>query len=517
MHENSLQASRYYRWIVLGIVMVGTFMVILDSSIVNVALPHMMSAFGVNRDQIEWVSTSFMLTMAVVMPLVGWMVGRFGHKALYLSALALFTVASAACAFSWSYNALIVARVAQAIGCGAIQPVGMALVAELFEPHERGKALGIWGTGIMVAPALGPTFGGYLTDTFSWRTIFSINLPIGLLAFLVAAAVMRSEAGAARRKVPFDYWGFAFLSMALISGLLALSQGQEEGWDSRLVHVCLGFTIVGLVMFLGIESSVEHPILPLSLFRCRNFSLSIGLAVFRAVGLFGSIFLLPIFLQNMAGYTTIQTGLWMMPGAVAVGLTMPIAGRLADRYGPRWLVVIGTTLTGVSLVQYGQLDPLSDALMIIGPQVTRGVGLALMMAPLLAAALNSVPKERVATASSFLNVAQSVGGSFGIALLNTYVTNAVQRHAVGIGELVGAQTQTLERFTQHVSGVAFRGAHGVLLSDQAKGAALSAQAVFHKASVMGFENGFVLGGLIVLAGLPLCLMLKPSPHHKVPP
>jgi len=175
--------SPIYRWAVLGIIMLGTFMAILDSSIVNIALPHMMSAFGVTRDKIEWVATGFMLATASAMPLVGWLTVKLGYKKLYLSSLFIFTFASALCALSWSFESLIFARVLQGFGTGAIQPVGMAIVAELFKPEERGKALGIWGTGIMVAPALGPTLGGYLTDHFAWRSIFSVNLPVGVATF----------------------------------------------------------------------------------------------------------------------------------------------------------------------------------------------------------------------------------------------------------------------------------------------------------------------------------------------
>ncbi len=331
-----------HRWFVLGIVMLGTFMAILDASIVNVALPHMMSAMRVNREQIEWVTTAFMLATAVSMPLVGWMVGRLGHKTLYLGSLGVFTLGSAACALAWSYDSLIVARVLQALGGGAVQPVGMAIVADLFEPHERGRALGIWGTGIMIGPALGPTLGGYLTDWFSWRAIFSVNLPIGLITLLLGATVMHRRSRTASRSAPFDAWGFAFLSVGLIGGLLALSNGQDEGWGSAYILTCLACGLVGLTMFIAVELVSRHPLLDLRLFLSRNFSLSMALAVFRSVGLFGGVFLLPIFLENLMGFTTIRTGLWMMPGAVAVGVMMPISGRLADRYSPRWLVTIGS-------------------------------------------------------------------------------------------------------------------------------------------------------------------------------
>lgn len=506
----SPRTSDNYRWFVLGIIMIGTFMAILDSSIVNVALPHMMSAFEVNRDQIEWVTTAFMLALATAMPLVGWLVNRVGHKVLYLTSLTLFTAGSAACAFAWSYDALVAARVVQAIGGGAIQPVGMAIVADLFEPHERGKALGIWGTGIMVAPALGPTLGGYLTDWFSWRAIFSVNLPIGAVALLLGMTIMRPEPAEARKRIPFDVWGFLFVTMALISGLLALSKGQQKGWDSPYIHTCLAFAAVGLVMFLTVERIVKYPLLDLGLFRYRNFTLSIVLSVFRAVGLFGGVFLLPIFLQNLVGYTTIRTGLTLMPMAIAVGITMPFAGRLADRYGPRALVVFGTALTGLSLLAYGRLDPSSSHMAILIPLIIRGVGLAFMMAPLLTAALNAVPKHKVATASSLLNVSRSVGGSFGIALLNTYVTNAIHRHGVRIGELIGEQSDAYARFTRHVAAVDFAGLRGALPTERFKALALSGQAIMHRAQVLGFQNGFVIAGLIVLAGIPLCLLLKHS-------
>ena len=486
--------------------MMGTFMAILDSSIVNVALPHMMSAFGVSRDDIEWVSTAFMLATAVAMPLVGWLATRMSHKMLYLGSLALFTAGSAACAFAWSYDALIVARVIQAIGGGAIQPVGMSIVADLFEPRERGRALGIWGTGIMVGPALGPTLGGYLTDWFNWRVIFSVNLPFGLLTLLFGLAYMHKESMADRKRVPFDPWGFIFLSMALISGLIALSEGQTKGWDSAYIYTCFALAVTGFTLFLAVEAGSPHPLLDLSLFRIPNFSLSMLLAVFRAVGLFGGVFLLPIFLENLVGYSTIQTGLWMMPGAVAVGLSMPIAGRMADRYPPRWLVIFGSVITGISLIMYGNLDPLSGPLMIIGPQLIRGVGLAFMMSPLLTTALNSVPPAAVPTVSSFLNVAQRVGGAFGIALLNTFVTDSIHGHAVRMGAKIPLQSGLYQRLSEHTAGL-MTTAH---LSHLQETALVASKVIQQRASVMGFQNGFVLAGIILLLGLPFCFFLTPA-------
>ena len=493
--------------------MIGTFMAILDTSIVNVALPHMMSAFSVNREQIEWVSTAFMLASAVVMPLMGWLSGHVGYKRLYLSSLFVFTVGSALCAMAQSYDELVIARVIQAIGGGAIQPVGMAFIAELFEPHERGRALGIWGTGIMVAPALGPTLGGYLTEWYSWRTIFSVNLPIGAVALLAGLLIMRREHGTSQQRTRFDFWGFTFLSMFLVAALIGLTNGQLKGWDSDYILTCWAFSFIGLVMFVAVESSVPAPILDLGMFRIRNFTLAVALAVFRAVALFGGVFLLPLFLQNLVGYTTIQAGLLLMPGAVAVGLTMPVAGRLADRYSPRILVTGGVIITGCSLLMFGHLDPLSNYIGIVGPQILRGIGLAFMVAPLLSAALNSVPRHTVATASSFLNVAQGVGGAFGIAIVNAFVTNVSHRHAVRIGELLPLQSSDYYRLAWRTANVMARGVHGILPTIPIKSLFVAGRVVLHHADVLGFQNGFVFSGFLLLAAIPLSLMMKPNAGH----
>ena len=448
------QPASSYRWMVLGIIMVGTFMAILDSSIVNVALPRMMSTFGVKRDQIQWVSTGFMLASAVTMPIVGWLVQRIGSKIFYLSALTLFTIGSAACALAWSYDALIAARIIQAVGSGAMMPVGMAIIASLFEPHERGKAMGIWATGIMVGPAVGPTLGGYLTDWFSWRTIFSVNLPFGIMTLVAGLIILKGGRDHQQDRVPFDWFGYIFVTIALIGSLLALSQGQEKGWDTAYIRICIACGVVGWVMFIAIERDSDHPLLDLSLFTYRNYSLTLILSVFRSIGLFGSIFLLPIFLQSLAGYTTVQAGLLMMPSAVLIGVMMPIAGRLTDRLtNTKWLVAVGTVIVSSSMFMYVRLDPLSSISMILGPSLFRAVGLALMMAPLMTLGINAIPQDKIAMGSSFMNVSFSIGGSFGITLLNNYVTNSTHRHMVEISAVVGTQSTAFLNMSGHTADI----------------------------------------------------------------
>jgi EmrB/QacA subfamily drug resistance transporter len=436
---------------------------------------------------------------------------------------------TAACAFSWSYESLIGARILAAMGTGGIQPVGMAIVASLFEPHERGRALGMWGTGIMIGPALGPTLGGYLTDLFGWRSIFSVMLLPGVITFFAAIFIIRNPKLSNQKRIPFDWWGYALLSIALIAGLLALSKGQEKGWHSEYLYTCLALSLPAFILFIAVETSIEHPLLDLSLFRFSNYTLCMILSLFRSMGLFGSIFLMPIFLQNLTGFTAIQAGLWMMPTAITMTFAMPVAGRLTDRFKPGILAAGGSFLAGLSLLIYGYLDPLSGPWMIIGPQIIRGIGLGFLMAPLMTAAVNSVPTEKVATASSFLNVANQVGGSFGIAMLNAFVTNYIFRHTTHISNLISTQSgifhhatiKISETISQTVQGASstphriepilssmLRHIHDAPASEHLQSIFVSLRIIIQKSSVLGFNNGFVIAGLIILSGIPLCLMIK---------
>ncbi|MBW2622226.1 MAG: DHA2 family efflux MFS transporter permease subunit [Deltaproteobacteria bacterium] len=495
--------------------MLGSFTSLLTSSVVNVAIPRIMSTFGIGRDQAEWISTSYMLTSAVAMPLVGWMVNRFGHKVFYLCALALFISGTAACALAWDFNSLIVARVIQAFGGGAMMPAGMAMVALLFKPEERGRAMGFYSMGIMVAPALGPTLGGYLTELISWRAVFSLNLPFGLITLIMGTVLISNKTSVPGVRRPFDWWGYIFLSMGVIGGLLAFSDGQEKGWTSTYIVANSACAIIGMTMFLAVEATTRHPILDLNIFKFRNYSFSMALSVVRSVGLFGGMFFLPLFLQNLSGFTPIKSGLWMMPVPITMAVAMPIAGRLSDRYDARLLSVGGALTAGLSLMAYYQLDPLSSRAVILIPQFFRGIGLAFMMAPLMAVAINSVPLAMVPTATSFLSVGMSLGGSFGISMLNTSISNSVANHAARLSEQVGANSKMFTHLSQRMTLNL-----GRYPSSQTSGIrpfiglAVPLQQIAIRAQVLGFQDAFVLSGFILLLAIPLCLMLKPGFYQE---
>ena len=511
----SQSSSDSHRWMVLGVLMLGSFTSLLTSSVVNVAIPRIMSTFSIGRDQAEWISTSFMLASAVAMPLVGWMVNRFGHKSFYLAALALFTAGTALCAMAWDFNSLIAARVIQAFGGGAMMPAGMAIVALLFKPEERGRAMGIYSMGIMVGPALGPTLGGYLTEWFSWRAVFSMNVPFGLLALTLGTILIKIDPSVPSVRRPFDWWGYLFLSMSLIGGLLAFSDGQEKGWTSAYIVTNSAFAIIGMTMFLAIEASTKHPILDLSIFKYRNYSFSMALSIVRSVGLFGGMFFLPLFFQNLSGFTPIMSGLWMMPVPITMAVAMPIAGRLSDRYDARWLSVGGALIAGLSLMAYYQLDPLSGKAVIFVPQLFRGIGFAFMMAPLMAVAINSVPLAMVPTATSFLSVGMSLGGSFGISMLNTSISNSIVNHSSRLSEQIGVNSKMFTHLSQHMTQALGRQSPVMPLGgEQYIGLGVPVREIFLRAQVLGFQDAFVLSGFIFLLAIPLCLMLKPGFYRE---
>jgi len=415
--NEGIAPGRLQRKLVLGVITIGTFMAVLDISIVNVALPQIMTSFGVNVKQVKWVSTSFLLTTAVCIPLTGWLGRRLGLGRLFILELAIFTTGLALCASAWSLNVLVAARVLQALGAGAIMPTSLAIITETFPPAERGRAIGIWGIGFMLGPALGPTSGGYLMEWFDWRAIFAINVPVGVMAILLAFLVLAP--GRKNDSLPFDWKGYLALVTFLVVGLLTLDFGQDMGWHSQPILLGIGVSVSAFVLFVALEWDAEHPVFPLRLLRNSDFAACLLLGVIRPIPLYGALFMLPLFLQNVQGRDTIDTGLLLVPAAVMTGICMPLAGMLTDRFGPRWPTMIGVLTAAYSLYLFTVLDPMVDRWMIIYPQFWRGIGVALLMTSVNTAALNAVPSGETATASWVLNLTLSVGGAFTIGVLGT--------------------------------------------------------------------------------------------------
>jgi EmrB/QacA subfamily drug resistance transporter len=499
-----------YKWIVMGIVMIGTMMATLDSSIVNVSIPAIMADFGAGIDDIEWVLTGYMIAFATLMPLTAWLRDHLGYKTLYMGSLFVFTLGSLLCGAAWNLESLIGARIVQALGGGAIMPTGMAMISEVFPPRERGKAIGIWGVGIIMGPTFGPTLGGYLTKTFGWRSIFLVNLPIGIIALFAASALLFKDRPHESQHRSFDLWGFLFLSIFLVTFLLGLSKGEKEGWTSAYIVTCAIIATVSLVLFLVVEGQVTNGIIDLHLFKYPVFSICSVIVVVRSVALFGGVFLLPLFLQQQMGFDEMQSGLILMPGALMIMLFMPITGRLGDKIGPRLPSVVGVFLLAVSLFMYKNLDVNMSMYAVIQPTLVRGVGMAFLMAPIMAAALNSVPHNKAGMASSMLSIIMQVAGSIGIASLATVLANRVHYHLSVIGSAARAGTpafmETARRVTGHVHGLGYTYGQSKQIATT-----LIAKKVAQTAMVMSFQDAFIVAGMIVSVAFVLSFFLPNRP------
>ncbi len=406
-------------WLVLLVATIGTFMAILDTSIVNIALVRIMGEFRVSVDDIEWVMTAYMIAFAVAMPLTAALRDRFGAKRVYLGGLGCFTLASLACSLAWDLPTLVACRVLQALGSGILVPAALVMISDAFPPTERGRAIGWWGIGAMLAPAIGPVLGGILVQTIGWRSIFYLNLPIGIANLWLASWALAPDA---RRQHPhaFDWLGFIGLSTALVAFLVVFSRVHEWDWTGRRAVGCYALGVAGLALLLWVEPRHPDPVIDPRVFRRRNFSLTMLLTGIRAFALFGSVFLLPLYLQTLLGYSPAMTGLLMLPFAVCVGVLMPVGGRLVDRIGPQVPVTIGTALTALSLFLYRGLGTAGSLGLVLVGQVVRGIGIGLAAAPVTSAALSAVAPPRRGVASGLLNIMMQVGGAFGIAALGTF-------------------------------------------------------------------------------------------------
>ena len=482
--------------------MVGSFMAILDSVIVSVVLPSIMVSLKTNLGLIEWIITAFMIVSAASMPLVAWMGDRFGYDRLFMATLALFTIGSALCGLAPNVQSLIAARVVQGVGAGMSQPISIAMISRAFEREERGRALGIWGLGSMFGPLVGPTLGALITQYFEWRAIFFVNVPVGLVTLFFCLRVFAKR----EPKVvpsPFDWPGFFSLVTMLVCLLLGLDYAQDHGWDARLTIIYFCVSTVALALFLLRESKTEHPIVPLRLFKIREFSLSLGITLLRAILLFGFLFLMPVFLQNIRGFTAVQTGLIALPAGISLIIFMPVAGRLTDKIGARMPTLFGLALIAISYLFFDAADTGSSAWQIMYPLIFRGAGLAFLITATTTAAMNAVEKKDTGVASSLINICAMAGGSLGIALLSTTLAHRTVAHII---------KQNADFPAAHAQEIVSR----ISDLDSAPDVAASAITMLSNkfATVNAFDDVFLFCAIIAAVGFIPALLLSTNPATK---
>lgn len=406
-----------YKWRVLFSVVFGTFMSILDNTVVNVALATLQREFGASISHTQGVVTYYALSLGMIIPVGGFLADRFGIKRVYVLSLAAFTLASALCGLAFSLNALIVFRILQGLGGGALLPLGTAMLFTAFPPNERGLALSVFGIPALVAPALGPTLGGFLVEYVGWRFIFFVNLPVGLIAVLIASRNLRER----RSDTParFDAPGFVLSLVAFGSLLYGLSNAATEGWTNPRVAGFLALGVAAFVAFVIVELRAPHPLLNVRFYRQHTYLVASITGWSAVIALFGATFLLPLYLQTVRGLTPFRTGLLLLPQAIAAILTIQVSGRLFDRIGPRYVVATGLTLLAVTTWGFVSLTETTPFWFLGILMAIRGMALACTVQPTQAAALSVIERDVLTRASSLLAVMRNVFQSLGVAILGT--------------------------------------------------------------------------------------------------
>lgn len=499
-----------YPWLVLVATSIGTFMAVLDGTIVNIALAKLEAVFGVSTDQVQWVITGYMLVFGVMLAASGWLTDRIGQKRTFMMALALFTAGSLLCSLSWNFSTLILARVVQGIGGGLIQPVGMAIITREFPREKRGLALGIWAISSSASISLGPTAGGWLIDNFTWHTIFDINVPIGIVGLLASYVILRERRAEEARD--FDLAGFASMAIFLTSLILGLSDGNAswnaDGWHSPFILGCFALSAVALIVFLVVELNAKHPLIDLSLFKNYDFTLSNIVLFLFGLGMFGSIFLQPLYLQEALGYTPLEAGLITLPMGLLVAVTSPLSGFLTDRFGGKVPVALGLILMAFSLYQYSFLSILSEQAQILFPVYLRGIGMGLIFSPISAVAISEIPHAKMAQASGLINVLRQIGGSFGVAILSTLFTRRIIVHSELYGQALNAFSPRVEQVVSHLSSFAMTATGGTQAQAAAKGQALLMSYISTQAFVSAIDDVFLVASVLIGISIIPVLMLR---------
>lgn len=400
--------------LILVTLMLGTSMAAIDSSIVNVSLPVIRHQFKVDLDQVEWVITAYMISFTLFIPLIGWLKNRVGYFYLYIFSVGIFTIGSLLCSLSHSLTMLVIARVIQASGGGAITPTSLAILSESFPPEKRGSAIGWWGLGNVMGPALGPTLGGILTHYFGWQSVFYVNIPLGIGTILLSFRYLSFLRGQPRTRPAFDIRGFTWFAFFIVSIQYSISVIAKKDGPAQLIAGCV---CAAGSLYLFIRSARrDQPLLDLTVFRSADFIHSAIIVVIRSVALFGGMFFLPFLLQGLLGYTAIQSGLLMLPNALMMLFTRPYAGKKADEGLIRHISILGILILSVSMFLYSRIDVGTTVLFIILSMIIRGLGISFLVAPVSTALLNAVSKQQTATATSMNSLLQQLGGSIGIAV-----------------------------------------------------------------------------------------------------
>jgi DHA2 family multidrug resistance protein len=500
-------------WLIAVSVMLGTFMEVLDTTVVNVSLPHIAGNLGATVDEATWVLTSYLVANAIILPMTGWLANHFGRKRILMTSMAGFTIASVLCGLSPSLPALLFFRVVQGATGGGLQPLSQAIMLEAFPPEKRGRAMAFWGLGIVVAPMLGPVLGGWLTDSYSWRWLFYINLPVGALGLIMSRTFVFDPAYIQRGRGRVDFWGIGLLAIGMGSLQIMLDKGQEEDWfQSHFIVWLAVFAVVGLGLFIANELLHAHPIVNLRIFLVRTYATGVFLMTTLGFVLYGSLVLLPIFLQTLLGYSSLDAGVAMLPRGLGSFLAMPVVGVLSSKIEPRKLLTCGLSVVAFSLWQLSWINLNAGYWDIFWPQFIQGAAMAFIFVPLTTATHDPVPKEQMGNATSIFNVMRNIGGSIGIATVTTIIARKTQTNINVLGAHVSPYGAAAQQMMRGIFGwFAPRSGNAPTAANQASGAVFGI--VQRQAAMLANVYAFRTLGLVFICVLPLILLMRRPRHH----
>lgn len=507
---NVIDGERHFNpWIVAMVVSLATFMEVLDTTITNVSLSHIAGSLSASREESTWVLTSYLVANGIVLPLSGWLSGVIGRKKFFLLCIAGFTFASFMCGAATSLPMLIFFRLIQGLAGGGLQPTQQAIIMDSFPPEKRGAVFGITGITLICAPILGPTLGGWITDNFSWRWIFYINIPVGILAFLLVTQMVRDPAHAVAKGIKkIDYIGLGLVALSIGALQIVLDKGQQDDWfSSAFITSFAIISVISIIFAFFWLRSQSNPVVDFSLMKDRSFFLGTFLIFVTGFVLYSSSALLPILVQSQFGYDAMLAGLVLSPGAVSVLVLMPIAGQLVSRVPARYLVLIGLFFCGLGCFMTStHMNPYLDYNTFVWMRAVQMLGIPFLFIPVSTLAFMNVPKEKSTKASSLFSLSRNLGGSVGIALITTYLARRSQTYQGYMTDRLVPGDPVYENALHNMT--ANGTAHG-LTEAAASSVAHSTiyQQLLGQSSILGYQDAFMLMTLLIGCALVAALFL----------
>lgn len=504
------------KWVVALTVIIPTFIEVMDTSVVNVSLPHIQGSLNAGVDEVTWVLTSYLVSNAVIIPITGWLASIFGRRNYLLFSIVVFTVSSVLCGAAPSLKVLVIARVLQGLGGGGLQPLSQAILLETFPVREHGVAMAVFGMGVVFAPILGPVLGGFITDNWSWRWVFYINVPLGFLAVFMTVLTIHDPPYIRARTVRIDHWGLALLTVGLGCLQVVLDKGEREDWfESDFIVTLTVIAAVALTTFILVELRVAHPVVNLRVFKDSTFAAGNVIMFMGYFCLLGSIVLLPLYLQNLMGYTALWAGLVLGPGGLASLMIMPVAGMLMKRgVRPNRLLAVGLVLAAVSLTLMSRFNLQADFFSAAWPRIVQALGMGLFFVPLSAATYVNIPREQMGNATGIFNLLRNLGGSFGVAFSTTVLSQRSQWHQ---NMLVDRLTPFDKPFHMAVDKMlALTGGDPSSFHDRTVALAGVYRETLRHAAMMAFNDTFWLFAWFTAALVPLTFVMRgPKKSHGV--